>query len=84
MKKFAVTDEKIFRVLTVKSNSHADMRTSHAQLLKKGFQHGEEESKNKILSQKDYITSEKVKIIEIFLFCLPAGYVCKGKPIAML
>ena len=30
-------------------NSHADMRTSHAQLLGKGFEHGEEDSKNKIL-----------------------------------
>ena len=51
------------------------MRTSHAQLLEKGFQHGEEDSKNKILSLKEYITGEKVKIIEIiFLFfaCLQA------------
>ena len=40
------------RLLTVKNNSHPDMRTSQAQLLEKGFQHGEEDSKNKILSQK--------------------------------
>ena len=44
MKKFAVTDEK------VKTNSHADMRTSHAQLLGKGCQHEEEDSKTKIFS----------------------------------
>ena len=53
MKKFAVTDEKIsvsIKLLTVKSNSHADMRTYHAQFLEKGFQHGEEDSKNKVLS----------------------------------
>ena len=42
MKKFAVTDElkKYFvfmRLLIIKNNSHADMRTSHAQLLKKAF-----------------------------------------------
>ena len=50
------------------------MRTSHAHLLEKGSQHREEDSKNKILSLKEYITCEKVKIIEmIFLFCLPAG-----------
>ena len=38
------------RLLTVKDNSHAHMRTSHPQLLEKGCQHGEEDSKNKILS----------------------------------
>ena len=50
------------------------MWTSHVQLLEKGFQHGEEDSRNIILSYKEYITSEKVKIIEItFLFaCLQA------------
>ena len=50
MKKFAVTDEKYsvsIRLPTVKNNSHADM---HTQLLEKGFQHGEEDSKSKILS----------------------------------
>ena len=53
------------RLLTVKNNSHADMRTSNAQLLEKGCQHEEE---------GEYITGEKVKIIEIlFLFRLPAG-----------
>ena len=53
MKNFAVTNEKIFRVyksFDLKNNSHADMRTSHAHLLEKSFQHGEEDSKNKILS----------------------------------
>ena len=52
MKKFAVTDEKIFHVYKAfdrKKISHAGMRTSHAQLLEKGCQHGEEDSKNKIL-----------------------------------
>ena len=45
--------EKIFHVYKVfdrKNNSHADMRTSHAQLVEKGCQHGEEDSRNKILS----------------------------------
>ena len=53
MKKIAVTDEKIFHVFYAfdhKNNSHADMRTSHAQLLEKDCQHGEQDSKNKILS----------------------------------
>ena len=53
MKKIAVTDEKIFHVCKAfdrKLNSHADMRTSDAQLLQKGCQHGEDDSKNKILS----------------------------------
>ena len=36
-------------LLTVKNNSHADMRTCQAQFLEKGCQHGEEDSKNKIL-----------------------------------
>ena len=70
MKKYSV----YIKLLTVKNNSHLDMRTSQAQLLEKGFQHGEEDSKNKILSKNEYITGEKVKIIEImFLYCLPAG-----------
>ena len=75
--KFAVIDEKVFHVHKAfdrKNNNHTDFRTSHAHLLEKGFQNGEEDSKNRILSQKEYITSEKVKILEIlFLFCLPAG-----------
>ena len=53
MKKFAVTDEKIFHVNEAfdhKNNSHANMKTSHAQRLEKGCQHGEEDSKNKTLS----------------------------------
>ena len=70
MKKYSMSLE----LLTVKNKSHADMRHSHAQRLEKGFQHGEENPKNKILSYKEYITGEKVKIIEmISLFCLPAG-----------
>ena len=53
MKKFAVTDEKIFHVykaFDLKNNIHADIRTYLAQLLEQGCQHGEEHSKNKILS----------------------------------
>ena len=53
LSRIAVTDEKIFYVYQAfyhKNNSHADMRTSHAQLLGKGSEHGEEDSKNKILS----------------------------------
>ena len=53
MKKFAVTDEKIVHVYKAfdrKNNSHAEMRTSHPQLLEKGCHHGEEDSKNIILS----------------------------------
>ena len=53
MKKFAVIDEKIFHVYKAfdrKNNSYADMRTSHTQLSGKGCQHGEKDSKNKILS----------------------------------
>ena len=53
MKKFAVTNEKIFHVYKAfdrRNNSHADMRTSQAQLLEKGCQHGEQDFKNKILS----------------------------------
>ena len=37
-------------LLKVKYNSHADVSTSHAQRLEKGCQHGDEDSKNKILS----------------------------------
>ena len=46
MKKYSMS----VRLLTVKNNSHEEMRTSHAQLLEKGCQHGDEDSKNKILS----------------------------------
>ena len=52
-KTFAVTDEKYsvsITLLTIKDDSHADMRISHAQRLEKGCQHREEDSKNKILS----------------------------------
>ena len=56
MKEIVVTDQKIFRVYQAfdrkKNNSHADMRTSHAQLLEKGFQHGEEDSKIKFCHKK--------------------------------
>ena len=48
MKKFPVNDEKIFCVCKAfdhKNNSHADLMTFHAQLLEKGCQHGEENSK---------------------------------------
>ena len=70
MKKYSMS----IRLLTIKNSSHADMRTSRAQLLEKGCQRGEEDYKNKMLSEKEYITSEKVKIIEIvFLYCLPTG-----------
>ena len=70
MKKYSVS----IRLLTVKSNSHMDLRTSHAQPLGKGCQHGEDDYENKILSNKEYITGEKVKVIRIiFLFFLPAG-----------
>ena len=53
IKTFAITDERMFHVFKAfdcKNNSHADMRTSHAKLLEKGCQHGEEDSKNKIFS----------------------------------
>ena len=77
LKKFTVTDEKIFRVYKAfdrKNNSHANLRTSLAQFSGKIWQYREEDSENKILSLKEYITGEKLKIIEIiFLFCLPAG-----------
>ena len=64
MKKYFVS----FKLLTVKNNSHANIRTSHTQLLEKGCQHGEEDSKNKILSYIEYITGEKVKIIEMIFY----------------
>ena len=69
----------------MKDNIHMDLRTSHAQFLGKGSQCREEDSENKILSQKEYITGKKVKIIDMKLqFCLPAGCECTGTPIAML
>ena len=48
IKKFAVTHEKIFHVYKAfdhKSNCHAHMRAFDAQLLERGFQHGEEGKK---------------------------------------
>ena len=77
MKKSIVTDEKYFvseRLLTMKDKLHTDLRNSHAQFLGKGSQYREKDSENEILSEKEYITSKKVKIIEIiFQFCLPEG-----------
>ena len=58
-----------------------DLRTFYAQLWVKAVIFREEDLENKILS----FTGEKVKIIEsIFLFFLTAGWVCTGKPVAML
>ena len=57
MKKFIVTNEKIFcvykRLLMLKDNIHTDLsqlRTSHAQFLGKDSHYREEDSGNKILS----------------------------------
>ena len=38
------------RLLTVKNNSHTDLRTSHSQLSQKDCQYGEEDYENKNLS----------------------------------
>ena len=46
MKKYSMS----VRPVTVKNNSHVDMRTSRTQLSRKSCQHGEDDSKNKILS----------------------------------
>ena len=46
MKKYSVS----IRLLTVKNNSHTNLRTSHAQLSEKGRQYREEDYENKILS----------------------------------
>ena len=45
MRKFSVTDEKIFRVhKALKNNNHTDLRTAHTQLSSKGCQYREEDS----------------------------------------
>ena len=62
MKKFTATDENIFcvcKALTVKNSSHTDVRTSHAQLSGKGSQYREEDSKNKILSENEYMKKSR-------------------------
>ena len=46
MKKYSVST----KLLTVKDNIYTDLRTSHAQFLGKGSQHGEEDAENKPLS----------------------------------
>ena len=40
------------RLLTVKDNIHADLRTSHAHFLGKGSQYREEDFENKIFVKK--------------------------------
>ena len=40
------------RLLTVKNNSHTDLRTSLAQLLEKGCQYREEDYENKIVIKR--------------------------------
>ena len=55
MKKFAVTDENIFHVYKAfdrKNNSHADMRTSHAQRWKKAVSMERETPKIKFCHKK--------------------------------
>ena len=46
MKKYPMSK----RLLTLKNNTYMELRTSYTQPLEKGCQHGEEYSKNKILS----------------------------------
>ena len=66
MKKYSLS----IRLLTVRNNSHTDLRTSHAKLLEQGCQNEEEDCENIFLSLKEYITGEEVKVIEIiFLLC---------------
>ena len=51
-KKIIVTDKKYslaIRLLSMKGNVHTDLRTFHAQLLRKGSQYREEDSENKIV-----------------------------------
>ena len=45
------------RLLTIKNNSHTDLRTSHAHLSGKGCHYREEDHENKILS---YLQAECV------------------------
>ena len=62
MKKIIATDEKYsvsIRLLTVKDNIHTDLRTSHAQFLRKGSQYREEDSENKICHEKSTIPVRK-------------------------
>ena len=69
MKKFAVTYEKnihVYKTVDRKNNSNVDMRTSHSQLLEKGYQHGEEDSKKNC-------HKKSTSAVKIFLFRLPAG-----------
>ena len=50
MTKFVVADEKVFHVCKAfdrKNDSRTDLRTCHAQLLEKGCQYREEDSRNK-------------------------------------
>ena len=55
MKKYSMS----VRPLTVKNNSHADMRTSHEQLSAKSCQHGEDDSKIKICHKKSTLLVKK-------------------------
>ena len=58
MKKFTVTDEKYsvsIRLLTVKNNSHTDLKTFGAQLSENGCLYGEEDSeKNFVIRRIHY------------------------------
>ena len=62
------------RLFNVKDASGMNLRTSHPQLSEKAVSIERKTLEIKLYLKKEYITSEKVKIIEIiFLFCLPAG-----------
>ena len=82
MKKYSVS----IRLLIVKNISHTDLRTSQAHFSEKGCQHKEKDYENKILSLKEYITGEEVKIIEIiFLFaCMQAECEQQGSQLQCL
>ena len=49
------------RLLTIETNGHANMRTSHAQLLGKGCQHREEDPKIKFCHKKSTSPVKKSK-----------------------
>ena len=59
MTKNTVTNEKIFRIYTVKNNSHMNLRTSHAQLSEKAVSIERKTMKIKFCHKKSALPVKK-------------------------
>ena len=62
---FPITKMVFIRLLTIKDTSGMNLRINFPQLLDKTCQYRREDFKNQITYWREYITSDKIKIIEV-------------------